>query len=232
MKIRSWEYFEMSGPRLIVIAAVFGVCAAAGVFYLVRDFVGSAASLFSALIGIATTYYVLSEPKRQLEGSALAQARESPVLAASAMISLEVSKSRSRTILGMDCEELQMRRKLGELKKRTLLGQEVQVEDDDDAFFLPSESASRIIKSVCSFKKDESSIQGMEAEGILSASMLGEETKMPVMVALCFFLPIFMVIGASITHANGTVLAQFVLFQLILLDLGLAFTSSERKRIA
>ena len=67
-------------------------------------------------------YTVAAAPRRSLELSALAQARESPALAASAAVYLQSTGSRCKTILMLDSGENRLSSLLDEMKKKTLLG--------------------------------------------------------------------------------------------------------------
>ena len=73
---------------------------------------------------------------------------------------------------------------------------------------------------------------GEELESVFAATSLGDETKVPVFIAVCFFAPIMLLLFAVLTRSTTPLeLGELVVLELILLNIAFAFSSRERRRL-
>jgi hypothetical protein len=86
------------------------------------------------------------------------------------------------------------------------------------------------LQSTAEFSNGKITADCVELDGIQSSSALGEETKVPVFVAVSFFTPIMLVLFSALTKNTGVFALLSVLFlQIILLDLVYTISSAERQ---
>ena len=65
------------------------------------------------------------------------------------------------------------------------------------------------------------------------ASLSKEETKFPVFLTISFFLPIMLMLLAALGHHTDPVaMVSLTFLELVVLDLALALSSTERKRLS
>jgi len=189
--------------------------------------------VLGAVVGVGSGYAVAAIPRRSIERSALEQARESPALAAAASVYLQSSGSKSKTVLMLRSEEPRLSVMLGELRRTTLLGM-----DPADSYArmggkAESESVSKILGAVVRAQGERLVDEGEELEGMVLAALSKEETKFPVFLTISFFLPIMLMLLAALGHHTDPVaMVSLAFLELVVLDLALALSSTERKRLS
>ena len=130
-------------------------------------------------------------------------------------------------------EEPRLSSLLGELQRSMLLGV-----DPAEAYAklggrAASESASKILGSVVRAQGERLADEGEELEGIVTGSLSREETKFPVFLTISFFLPIMLMLLAAIGHHTDPVaMVSLTFLEVVILDLALALSSTERARLA
>lgn len=232
MKPASWSALGLDSTRMVATALAVG----AGVAFLVGvaagEVLGESSWAFGAALGAAASYTVASEPKRALERSAILQAREAPALAASAAVYLQSTGSRARTTLMLRSEEPLLRSLFERARRRTLLGLDPGESLRDEAL-VRSDSAAMIIAAVGRAQGERLSDEGDEVQGIVSGAVSVEETKFPAFLTVCFFAPIMLMLLAAIGHHDNPVsVAGLSLLEVVVLDIVLSFSSTERRRLA
>jgi hypothetical protein len=87
-----------------------------------------------------------------------------------------------------------------------------------------------VINSVVGVDKARVEEGGDELDGILTSSGLDEETKLPLLIAVAFFLPIMMMLFAAMTKVTGQeAIGALVVLEVVVLDLTLAISGSSIK---
>jgi len=215
---------------LVLVVAIAPSVVLAGV---TLPIIGEIAILLSAVVGAATAYTTASFPKHLLERSAFLQAGESPTLAASGAVYLQSTGSKSKTILMLHSDEVMLSSVLERMKRKTLLGIDAADALRGEEDMVQSESALRVLDSVTKAHGDRLQDEGEELEATVRSSASGEETKFPVFMTLAFFLPIMLMIFAAIEHhVEPLAMASLAFLEIVVLDLALSVSSTERRRLA
>jgi len=121
---------------------------------------------------------------------------------------------------------------LADIKRRILLGYPPTEAIVENSRKIASESGAQALISLATHNSTITDDQGSEAESSVAAAALGEETKTPIFIAVCFFAPIMLLLFAIIGHKTGPLdLAELVTLQAIILNLAFAISSRERARV-
>jgi len=231
MKVQSWEQVGLDQGR----ALAFTACAAAAMFGIVVAVgavlrVGSVSFVLGAMAAACAGYLVSTAPRRIVRVAAFRQTLESPSFAASSNIYLRATGSRSKTFLMLRAEEPLLGSFLAEVRRRVLLGYDATsaIAGARPESHLFSESARTVVNSVVGVDRARIEEGSDELDGILNSGGLDEETKMPIFIAISFFLPIMLMLFAAITKWNGQeAVAALVVLEVIILDLTLAVSGSS-----
>jgi len=212
---------------------VISISSGALVYLTTRDVLGEASGVLVVAVSAIACYLILSEPGREFETVSLWQAREAPLLAASAAVSLEATGSRAKTILLLRSEEEELAKVLEETKRMVLLGHAPSVVVSNNCSRIASEAASRALLSISTSDPGGIEDEGREVDSVYAASSLGEETKVPIFIAVCFFTPVMLILFAVMTHRTMPAdLAELLALQFVILNLALAFSSLDRRRLS
>lgn len=230
MKIASWEHYGLSYRRMLGISFGIGAGVAVASYLLTSALLGDVSPLISGAVGVGFGYLAVTAPKRRLQRSALAQAREAPVLAASTTVHLQTTGSRSKTLLTLRSQDDEMQRYLLSVRRQIMLGFDPRSAVQGQEGTPASESVRRIMLSLSESSGGRITADSVELEGMQSASVLGEETKVPVFVAVVFFTPIMLILFSALSKNTGVFsLLSILLLQIVVLDLTYAISSSERQ---
>ena len=233
MNVRSWEQVGLDQRK----AVVFTLGVATSFFVLVvlvgdELRVGSVSFVLAALAAAGAGYLLSTAPRRIVRVAAFQQTLEAPSFAAASNIYLRSTSSRSKTFLALRAEEPRLSSFLAEVRRRVLLGYDASTatqgaRPESHVF---SESVRTVINSVVGVDGARVEEGSDELDGILNSSGLDEETKMPLLIAVAFFLPIMLMLFAAMTKGTGdaSIVALFVL-EVIVLDLTLAISGSSVK---
>lgn len=233
MKTWAWDTFGLNRRRAMAFVAAAAAAAFMTVILLGYSLLGQLAYVLAAIVSLATGYTVAATPKRSLEQSALVQAREAPTLAASAAIYLQSTRSRSKTILMLRSSEARLASLFGDMRRRVFLGMDLDEGQSSPDVYMQSDSVRRIVRSVIRANGTKLRDQGEELQSMLSSSQSGEETKFPVFMTISFFLPIMLMLFAALAHHTDPVaMATLTLIEIVVLDLALSFSSTERRRLS
>ena len=233
MNVRSWEQIGLDQRK----AVVFALGTAASFFFLVvlvgeQLRIGSVSFVLGGMAGAGAGYLVSTAPRRIVRMAAFQQTLEGPSFAASSNIYLKSTSSRSKTLLALRAEEPRLSSYLSEVRRRVLLGYDAYsatlgAEPESHVF---SESVKTVINSVVGVDRSRVEEGDDELDGILSSGELDEETKMPLLIAVSFFLPIMLMLFAAMTKGTGEVaMGALVVLEVIVLDLALAISGSSIK---
>ncbi len=233
MKVQSWEQVGLDQRK----AVVFTLGVAASFFALVAFVgeelrVGSVSFVLAALAAAAAGYLLLTAPRRIVRMAAFQQTLEAPSFAASSNIYLKSTSSRTKTFLALRAEEPRLSSFLAEVRRRVLLGYDASTatlgaRPESHVF---SESVRTVLNSVVGVDRARVEEGSDELDGMLSSSGLDEETKMPLLIAVSFFLPIMLMLFAAMTKGTGdAAMGALVVLEVIVLDLTLAISGSSIK---
>jgi hypothetical protein len=228
---KSWEQADLEPGR----AVAFGLAIAIGFFGMVVMAgvalrLGSATLVLGLIAAGAVSYLIGTAPRRAVKLAAFRQTVEAPSFAASSNIYLKSTSSRSKTLLMLRAEEPSLRSFLRNARRHTLLGYDavtaLKAAAPDQGVF--SESIKTALNSVAGVDGTRIEEGAEELDGLLSSSTLDEETRLPLLVAAAFFLPIMLVLFASITKGTGTTTVAALLgLEAIILDIVLAISRSS-----
>ncbi|MDG7022830.1 MAG: hypothetical protein JRN07_05455 [Nitrososphaerota archaeon] len=230
MRFESWDRLGLDQAR----AAGFVLTASAVLFLIVATAgsqlgAGAGSAILAAMAACGAAYLLATSPRRTIRAAAFQQTLESPSLAASSNIFLKATGSRSKTLLMVRSEEPLLRAFLSDLRRRVLLGYDAPAaaRGADPSRHLFSESATAIVDSVVGADRAWVDEGGEELDMILGSSGLDDETKLPVLMAVAFFVPIMLVLFAAIAKETGPVsVAALFVVELVIVDLTLAASSS------
>ncbi|HEV2389956.1 MAG TPA: hypothetical protein VGS04_04445, partial [Nitrososphaerales archaeon] len=150
--------------------------------------------------------------------------------AAASNIYLKSTSSRSKTFLALRAEEPRLSSFLLEVRKRVLLGYDasssaIGAQPESHVF---SESVKTVLSSVVGVDRARVDEGSDELDGMLNSSGLDEETKMPLLIAVSFFLPIMLMLFSAMTKQTGALaLGALVVLEVVVLDLTLAISGSS-----
>ena len=229
----AWDEMGLARGRMKSLVALSVVGPALAVGLATEPIVGQIAYLLAVVVGAASGFTVASLPRHELERSALIQAGEAPALAAAGAVYLQGTGSKSKTILMLKSEEPLLSSALGAMKKGTLLGVDSSetlrgVEDR-----VQSESVLRVLNSIVRAQGARLQDEGEELESAVKESSSGEETKFPVFLTISFFLPIMLMIFASMEHrVDPVAMVTLAFLEVVVLDLALSLSSTDRRRLS
>ena len=228
MKFASWEALGIDAARGGLLAACAGAAVGALVLVIGSVLLGPVSFVLACLTGGASVYIVASAPKRLLSRTAFLQALEAPSLAASASIYLKSTGSRSGTLLLIRGDEGYLKAALRDARRMTLLGIDSSGLDWAKEKIV-SQSVAAVLASISRIDKVRSGDGSEELEGILSAADLYEETRLPMFIAVSFFLPIMLMLFAAMTHNTGFVaLGGLAIIEVVILDIALSVSSNSQ----
>jgi hypothetical protein len=217
------------------LAAVGGAAASAsGLLLQVASggVLGAGAPELDLVVGAVVFYMVVSFPKRLMEASSLSQSREASSLSVMAAIDFEATHSRSRTMLMLMPSDTGIRQVLERVKRAILLGETASSAVNESVGTLTSYSAAEALRKAATMSPESMEEGGEENRGIVSALQLGEESKLPLFMTVCFFTPIMLLLYAVFSRLEDPrSLMELLGVQLVVLDLSFHFTSSERRRL-
>ena len=187
---------------------------------VVGDSLGQGKATVAVLVGALLLYAVVSAPRRLADTRRVAQARESPVLSASASACLAVTGSRPRTLILLRARDPTLMSALAEAARRVLTGTSVGSAVERSASSLVSYSAASALRGLATFTPEGISQGDEETRGLAASSDMSKETKVPMMTTVCFFAPILLLLYAVFSHSYGPAsLAELACFEFIMVDI-------------
>ena len=229
MRFASLDHFGISAWRAAALAAGAAAAAALATRLAVGDSLGQAAAPTTLAVAALVFYIVLSTPRRLLDGERVAQARESPLLVASAAACLTVTGSRPRTLMLLRARDPVLSSALAESGRRVLLGERIENALGSSTRGLPSYSAAAALEALASFEPRAMDRGDEEMRGLESSSELRRETRIPVLTTVCFFTPILLVLYAVLSHSyDPGKLGELAAFEFIVVDLAFYLSASDR----
>ncbi len=232
MRNRPLEYYGIDFRRFIVLILLLSLGSGIGVSLATKDVLGSESWIAGALVAVVAGYLVASEPGRCLDVVSLWQAREAPVIAASAGVGLSATGSTSRALLLLGCEEGELSERLEDAKRSVLLGHPPKETVLKSSGGIASDSASRALVSMVTREAKSIEDGGDELESVLATTSLVEETKVPIFIAVSFFAPIMLLLFAMLSRSTTPPeLGELVVLELIAVNVAFALSSRERRRL-
>jgi len=229
--VRSWEEVGLDQRRAFLF--VLGVATA---FFAVVVLVGQQLRIGSVSVVLATiaaagaAYLVSTAPRRIVRAAEFQQTLEAPAFAASSNIYLKSTSSRSKTLLMLGAEEPRLRSFLGDVRRRVLLGYDASsaTQGARPQSHIFSESVRTVISSVVGVDRARVEEGADELDGILNSSGLDEETKLPLLIAVSFFLPIMLMLFAAMTKETGLeAMGALLVLEVVVLDISLGISGGS-----
>ncbi len=175
-------------------------------------------------------YLVTTTPRRVVEKAAFEQTLEAPSFAASSNIHLRSTSSRSKTLLMVSASEPRLRSFLAIVRRQILLGYDAAaaIEAGRPQNHVFSESVRTVLNTIVGVGRARVEEGGEELDGILNSGGLDDETKLPLFIAVSFFLPIMLMLFAATTKGTGPVaMGALVVLEVVVLDITLAISGSS-----
>ncbi len=233
MKTNSWDALGLDRRRMSFLVVLVSSLVGSAVVLVTYHLLGQLAVVLGAIVALGSGYALAALPRRSVERSAIRQAGESPALAAAASVYLQSSGSKSKTLLMLQSEEPRLSALLSELRRDMLLGIDPAETYARMGGRTESESVSKILGSVVRAQGERLADEGEELEGIVNGSLSREETKFPVFLTISFFLPIMLMLLAALGHHTDPVsIVSLTFLEVVILDLALTLSSTERARLA
>lgn len=231
MRISSWEQYDLDPVKIVLLGTTVGCAGGAALYFATFNVLGGSAVELALVISLVLSYLVLSFPKRVLDSASLAQSREAPLMAAMGSAVAEATHSKARTMLFLVSGEPAIGSALAAVRRKVLLGfapdSALQQVEGRIASY-----SSRTVLGLLATRPAEVLEGGEESQGITRSSQLGEESKLPVFTAVAFFTPIMLVLLIVFAHVHDPAsLGELVALEMVLLDVGLYFSSAEGRRL-
>jgi hypothetical protein len=231
MKAESLGFYGLSAIRLAALSAAASALAALSAGFVLNPALGPATIEVQILVFCIVAYVVASIPRRALDLERLVQARESVMLSAAAAALLVGTGSKAKTFLALRSDVPSIESALESARRGILLGAGVEVAANRASRKIASPSVSNVISRISAFGTDSVSIEGEEVRGLRSSAALRRETKLPVFMTTCFFLPIITILYAEFSHL-GTLVGMISLISLEVLILDFAFYLCSADRMS
>lgn len=229
MRFASLDTLGVSPWRLAGVGVGAAAAAAVATGFVAGDSLGEARDAAAGIVGALVFYIVLSTPRRLVDERRVSQARESTLLSASAAACVAVTGSRPRALILLRPGEGTLASSLKDAGRSVLLGTRVERAVEASARELSSYSAAAAFRGIASYAPAAIDQGDEESRGLASSSDLVRETKIPMMMTVCFFAPIMLTLYAIFSHSYGAVrLAELAAFEFVAVDLAFYLSSAER----
>jgi hypothetical protein len=233
LNLPSFDRLGIDAKRLLAVALGIGTGVAFLFEALGEPALGSAATELGIATASVVAYMVMTLPRRIAESTALSQAQESPTIAVLASAILGATHSRSRTFLMLRAENPELALVLDRIKRAILLGYPLPRAVDSTAQSLASYTAADALTKVATLSTESIEESDQERGGIVKALEMAEETKLPLLMTACFFVPILLLLLAAFSHLEDPRnLALLLGLQVLLVDVVFHFSATGRRRLS
>jgi hypothetical protein len=229
MRFASFEAFGISIWRMLLVGIAASTLGGLGLWLALGSALGEA-KLATLLVVAALIFYVtVSSPRRLFDHQRVSQARESLPLSAAAQACLEVTGSRSKTLMLVRPKEQALSAAVKEAARRILLGIRVEAAVGESSHHLASYSAASVLQSVAAANARGFAGGDEESRGLAVSTELSMETKLPIFMTVCFFAPIMMVLYAVFTHTyQPEQLIELGTLEFAVVDLAYYLSAADR----
>ncbi len=215
--------------RLCALAAAAGLASGVAVGEVSAQVLNGGAVELALVVWCLVFYIVVTAPKRAFRLAAVAQSREAPSMAVSASAALEATMSRPKALLLVRSGEPALDSALTRIKRSLLLGHSAATSLEAEASSLASYSAAEVLRSLGTLSPGSLVDRGEESGGLEQSGELSSESKMPVFITVCFFLPILFVLLVAFSGLHAPLEQVEVLgLDIVFLDIAFYLCSSER----
>ncbi len=229
MRFASLDHFRISPWRIGAVGAAAAGGSGLSTELVLGDSVGQARVAIALIVAALVLYIVLSTPRRLLDAQRVSQARESPLLSASASACLAVTGSRPRTLILLRSRDQALADSLRDTGRRVLLGASVEGAVAGSVGALASYSAAASLRALAAFTPKAVAQGDEEMRGIVSSAELSRETKIPMLTTVCFFAPILLILYAVFSRSYGAVqLGELASLEFIAIDLAFYLCAADR----
>jgi hypothetical protein len=229
MRFESLDQFGLSAWRLVGV----GVVVASGAWLLagvaLGGVLGEAKPVALLMVSSLVFYLVVTTPRRLLDSRRVEEAREAVLLSFSARACLSVTGSRPRTLVMLRPREPSLARSVQGAARMVLLGTRTEEALAQASKRLPSYSAGATLRSVASLRPEAFDSGDEESRGLAASGELSGETKLPMLMTVCFFAPIMTLLYAVFSRDYGAgSLSELTVLEFIVVDLAFHLASVGR----
>ena len=229
MKIASYDHLDLSAARIMALGFVVSGAAGGALEFALGGALGGATGPTVLMIAALVFYIVATTPRRRLDRERVSQARESLLLSVGSTACLKGTGSRSKTLIMLRPRDQSLASAGARGARMVLLGTPVETAALEASRELASYSAAGALRGVASLKPADFGAGDEETRGLASSSELYRETKLPMLMTVCFFSPILLVLYAIFSHSYDPArLIELVALEFVLVDLALFFSSVDR----
>ncbi|HZW84486.1 MAG TPA: hypothetical protein VFE91_01105 [Nitrososphaerales archaeon] len=228
MKFASFDAYDVHPARLFVLSVGITLGSGAALWTALGEAIGAATPAVIAGISVLVGYIVLTTPGRLLSATRVAQSKEAPLLSLSAAACMEVTGSKSRTLLVLRGRSRSVESALFDMRRRVLLGREAGRVVELGTKKIVSQSLTAALESAVTTGPARADFGGVEATGYSTASEAADETRLPVFLSVCFFTPILLILYSVFSRAfDPRVLTELVVLEFVAVDVAFFVTTSE-----
>ena len=221
----------MAGGKLLLISLFMGAFATLVAYAAAGPAFGGGALEVSIAIGGLAFYLTASAPRRMLYGQRVAQARDAVLLKEAASSLVIATGSRAKALLALRSRDSGVESYLEKARRGVLLGGSVDEIARSSASAMASYSAAAVFLGLADLNHPTTGSESEEVSGLAAASSLSRETKLPVFMTVCFFMPVVITLYSSFARVSAPLaLVGLVIVQAIILDLTFQLCSGERAR--
>jgi hypothetical protein len=226
------SYFNgIERRKFLLFVVFFGLSIFFISLYISIHIFGGSAFLVSSVLGITAGYIILTEPLRIRRLSRILQSSETPLFSSFINVASIVSGSRTRPIILIDQKQFSFSQSIKEAKRAVLLGYSLEKSLEVLEKNITSSSLLSALKTYRSKNRGSLALYDEYTQQVLD-SMLSYETKVPIFVAVVFFAPILLTFFVITAHLFSPVqLIYMILLDILIVDIGFLYSSSERKML-
>jgi hypothetical protein len=226
----SWERYDIDERKMLALGAAAGIGVSLALFAATSSVMGGASEWVCFLVGGAAFYAVSTSPRRAMDGERTSQARDSPALTAAVLTGLEATGSGAKTIMALSSGDRQVTAAICDARRRMLLGHGLSESVSGAAESLVSQSARNALLAVDPKAHSPFDDDGREVEGIVRASDLADDTKLPLFMTFSFFTPIMLMLYAVLSHLTGQWdMVEMTVLEFAVLEVVYLLTAARRE---
>ena len=231
MRFASLQHFGVSAWRLACVGVGFSSAMWLGGGAAMGGVLGEAGPVVLMVTSGAVFYLVVTTPRRAMGRERELESKESVLLSTSARACLAVTGSRPRTLVMLRSKEKGTERARNAAARLVLLGTRVEDALEEASASLVSYSAAAAFRGLAALRPEGLEGRDEESNGLASARELSRETRIPMLMTVCFFSPILMVLYAVFSQSySPTSVSELAALELIVVDLAYFLTSAEGGR--
>ena len=228
MRFTSFDAYEVHPAKLSILSAGIAIAIGVALWTVLGEAVGAATPAVIVGLSALVFYLVMTTPGRLLSAARVAQSKEAPLLSLSAAACMEVTRSRSRTLMLLRGRSRPVESTLFDMRRSILLGREASEVVGISTKKIVSHSLAAALESAVSTGPIGSDLGGEEANGYRAASEASGETRLPLFMTVCFFMPILLILFSVFSKSfDPKTLTELVVLEFVTVDIAFFLTTSD-----